>query len=235
MAIRLNRMTLVTRLSLFFLTALALVLVGMSASIYAIVRSHLLHELSERFDDTFETLTQVAKFGTNGVQLDPTDRRLDFGHDPAGDTAAWQVVESNGHRVGISDENFSSLFAGFPASMVDEPLQQDLPWRGETWRVLRRKVHPEIARAPSAGDSSIAADAHHTFLSPLIISVAVPLSAELAPLRTLGVSLAGISTSGLPVRWTLAQVSFSNSPPGRTPEKIASTRNGKSAKSCSSA
>ena len=130
MAIRLNRMTLVTRLSLFFLTALALVLVGMSASIYAIVRSHLLHEVSERFDDTFETLTQVAKFGTDGVQLDPTDRRLDFGHDPAGDTAAWQVVESNGHLVGISDEGFSSLFAGLPASVVDEPLQQDLPWRG---------------------------------------------------------------------------------------------------------
>ena len=85
-------MTLVTRLSLFFLTALALVLVGMSVSIYAIVRSRIFcTRVHERFDDTFETLTPVAQFETDSVQLDPTDRRLDFGHDPAGDAAAWQV------------------------------------------------------------------------------------------------------------------------------------------------
>ena len=192
--VTLVNMTLVTRLSLFFLTALALVLVGMSASIYLIVRSYLLHELDERFDDTFETLTSVAEFGPHGVYWDPTDRRLDFGHDPAGDTAAWQVAEPNGRGVGISDESFAPLFAALPAATVDEQLRQNLTWRDETWRVMCRTVHPETARAPEFDEASpAAADQVAPSPSALIMSVAVPMSAALAPLRTLRATLAGIS------------------------------------------
>ena len=131
-------MTLVTRLSLFFLTALALVLIGTSISIYLLVRSHLMHELGERFDETFETLSRVAEFGPDGVQWDPTDRRLDFGHDPAGDTAAWQIVQPSGHDVGISDADFKPLFAALPSPGAEETVQEDLPWHGATWRVVRR-------------------------------------------------------------------------------------------------
>ena len=139
-------MTLVARLSLFFLTALALVLIGMSASIYLIVRSNLTHEFGERFDETFETLTSVAKFGPHGIEWDPTDRRLDFGHDPSGDTAAWQVLGPDGQKVGLSDESFEPLFAALPSPVDNKQLQQDLPWRGEKWRIIRRTVHPEAER-----------------------------------------------------------------------------------------
>jgi heavy metal sensor kinase len=181
-------MTLVARLSLFFLTALALVLIGMSASIYLIVRSNLTHEFGERFDETFETLTSVAKFGPHGIEWDPTDRRLDFGHDPSGDTAAWQILGADGQSVGLSDEEFAPLFAALPSPASNKQLQQDLPWRGETWRIVRRTVHPEAA-------SSSAADDHPAPSFALIMSVALPLGTELAPLRTLGMTLAGISVT----------------------------------------
>ena len=194
--IRLVKMTLVTRVSLFFLTALALVLVGMSASIYVLVRSHMLHELDERFDATFETLTSVASFGPHGVQWDPTDRRLDFGHDPAGDTAEWQVAETNGRRVGISDEEFAPMFATLASPEGDEQIMQDSKFRGDTWRMIRRIVHPEFSRPTAAETPAATADAGPAQAqADLIMSVAVPLGPALAPLQTLGLFLAALSAA----------------------------------------
>ena len=98
--------------------------------------------------------------------------------------------------MGISDSDFKTLFAALPSPGAEETVEQDLPWRGATWRVVRRFLTPHMLHTVTDEQSSDQAAGQTSRVLPsLIVSVAIPISSALAPLRTLGVILAGISTS----------------------------------------
>ena len=72
-------MSLSTRLSLFFLAALAVVLLGFSSTLYLLGRSYLNHQLDERLEQALDTLEAAIDIENDGLEWEPEDRRLTLG------------------------------------------------------------------------------------------------------------------------------------------------------------
>ena len=69
-------MTLTARLSLFFLTTLALALAGFSAALFLLAWMYLHRQAEERLDGAVNTLAAAAEVGPDGVEWEPAERHL---------------------------------------------------------------------------------------------------------------------------------------------------------------
>jgi heavy metal sensor kinase len=195
-------MTLVTRLSAFFLAALALVLVGFSASLYLLARVYLERQVDDRLAGALQTLTAAAEFDPDGLEWEPDERHLTLGRDSAADRVRWAVHDGRGRAV---DRSANLGAADLPAG--DGPA---LPPEGEVFRVIDRDGQPwRVAQkclrwvrpAPGAtregaGESPPepsgprAVSARHEVL---MLTAGLPLAPARTMLRALGGALAGLS------------------------------------------
>ncbi len=194
-------MKLATRISLFFLGTLAVVLLGMSVSIYALARSHLLHRVEARCDTAMDTIVASAEFDANGLEWESNIRHLEFENTPGDGPLLWSIFQTNGERIDGSPERGPRLSRDLD-SMHDDQIAE-LVWKNETWHLLRRIVRstPQIQAATT--DSSSLPDSSSTETPngdgaikrypALVIEVATPMEPALASLRNLAVSLTGIS------------------------------------------
>ncbi len=82
-------MSLATRLSAFFLIALALVLSGFSGTLYVLARSHLVRELDERLLRSLETLEASVDIEPGGLEWEPADRQMTLGVDRGIGAVRW--------------------------------------------------------------------------------------------------------------------------------------------------
>ncbi|WP_406696256.1 ATP-binding protein [Singulisphaera sp. Ch08] len=105
-------MRLVTRFSAFFLTALALVLAGFSATVYLVAHSHLYREIDERLERALDTLEASVDIEPGGLEWEPTDRRIALGLDLGQDEVRWAVRDGEGSLV---DRSANAGSGGFPA------------------------------------------------------------------------------------------------------------------------
>ena len=71
-------LTLTTRLSLFFLGTLALVLVGFSATLYLFAKVYLHQQSEDRLDAALNTLVAAVEVKVDGVEWEPAERHLSF-------------------------------------------------------------------------------------------------------------------------------------------------------------
>ena len=74
-------MSLKTRLSAFFLAALAAVLVGFSAALLLLARSYLVGQLDERLGRALDTLEAAVDIEPGGLEWEPADRLIAVGID----------------------------------------------------------------------------------------------------------------------------------------------------------
>jgi heavy metal sensor kinase len=91
--------TLTGRLNLFFLSSLAVVLVGFSAALYLLARYHLYRQANERLDSILSVLTAAIEVTPTGVEWEPSDRQMTFASGTAGDSIAWSVIDPDGNAV----------------------------------------------------------------------------------------------------------------------------------------
>ena len=92
-------MTLTNRLLSFFLTALAVLLLGFSVTLYLLVRSHLSGQLDDRLEATLNTLVAAAEVRVEAVEWEPAERLMTFGTGAAGGEVAWLVTDEQGQVV----------------------------------------------------------------------------------------------------------------------------------------
>ena len=71
-------MTLTTRLLLFFLGTLAVVLAGFSTALYFLASAHLHRQVEERLDASLNVLVAAVEIQPNGVEWEPNVRQLPF-------------------------------------------------------------------------------------------------------------------------------------------------------------
>ena len=188
-------MTLVTRLSLFFLTALALVLVGTSISIFLLVRSQLMHELGDASTKRSKLYRAWPNSGP-GRPMGSHRPSAGFRTRSSGRYGRLANCGTERPRRGNFRLRFQNVVRSIAIAGAEETVEQDLPWRGATWRVVRRFLTPHMLHTVTDEQSSDQAAGQTSRVLPsLIVSVAIPISSALAPLRTLGVILAGTSTS----------------------------------------
>lgn len=168
-------MTLTTRLSLFFLSALAIVLIGFSAGLYGLARFHLFRQLDERCTAALETLAAAVEVEQDGLKWEGAERVPSFGV-----PMAWAVFNEEGQR--LAGANAASPLQASLRSSADtkDRYEEDLTWHDERWRVAwraERAVKPPSVR----GGQVPPPDAHRA----LFLMVALPIDPVHRTLRTL--------------------------------------------------
>lgn len=180
-------MSLATRLTGFFLLALAAVLAGFSGTLYVLARTHLHGRLDAHAAATMDTLVAAAEVEPDGLDWEPELRRL-----PArweGDPPVWSVYDEAGVRLDGSHDPAHRLGDHLAAGPEGVQERFHAAWDGADWRVDRRTLrhpHPEVVRDPPAGGRKTR---HRT----LVFVSAVPVAPVHATIRALAWTLAGTS------------------------------------------
>jgi len=137
-------LTLTTRLSLFFVATLGLVLVGFSAALYFLARAHLHQQCEERLEAALNTLVAAAEIGPEGVEWEPAQRRLHIGSATFGDQVVWLVSDAQGMMVDRSKQPGVDDFLADASQTLRSGQQSSkrLSWQGERWQCSQRRIQP---------------------------------------------------------------------------------------------
>jgi signal transduction histidine kinase len=195
-------MKLRTRLSLFFLGTVALLLAGFSATLYALAAKYLHRQVDERLEAALNTLVAAAEVDAHGVEWEPNERRLAFGRRIVEGQFFWLVRDEVGKRIDGSQPDSGPLSPTLTASPVTGSRARSfIDSQGRPWRTMIRRLEPlPVAKdAPrSAPDDPEAVGAQkHKFL---LIETAVSLSGVRESLANLGAVLVTLSAG----TWLLA-------------------------------
>jgi signal transduction histidine kinase len=189
--------TLTTRLTLFSLVALGVVLAAFSATTYVLARTYLMRQLNDRTTATLDTLVAAAEVNRDGIEWGRRNRQILLRGD--GEPPAWAVYDENGRRLDGSDSPPHPLDGFADAGPDAEQSRDNVTWDGDHWRVVRRTLrHPE----PEAVRTTPARPRYRT----LVFVSAWPVAPVHELLRTLAWSLGGVSVAlwvvaGLGSRW----------------------------------
>lgn len=93
-------MTLATRISLFFLATLAVVLIGFSAALYTMATFYLDRQTNARLDAALQSLTAAAEIENGRLEWEPHNRsiQIDEGRDDA-TRLSWRVTDEAGRWI----------------------------------------------------------------------------------------------------------------------------------------
>lgn len=136
-------MSLTNRVSLFFLTALGLVLAGFSIALYFLADHHLHSRADHRLDTALQTLTAAIEVHPGDVEWEPLERHITMGDDPGPDQLRWAVHDLNGKLLDCSP-NLEKYGEGAE------------PAAGSDWRVLTRRVRAGSFVPEPLGDGATA-------------------------------------------------------------------------------
>ncbi len=187
-------MSLVTRLSLFFLAALAIVLVGFSTALYGLAHSHLFRQLDERATAALDTLSATAEIEEGALEWETQQRLLVFNSTNASESMIWGVFDEAGNRVDGSGDA-TSLFAGRTTRFhTSDQLREDVDWQGTPWRLAGRILRPNtLGEHAKAEGLPVAGEPPKPRYRALMVAVGVPLDPIDRTLRTLALLLTILS------------------------------------------
>ncbi|HEY7428956.1 MAG TPA: ATP-binding protein [Gemmataceae bacterium] len=162
-------MTLTARLSLFFLVALAVVLIGFSMTLYLLARTYLHRQIENRLEAALDVLSATAEIKSDGVEWEADERPVTLAALPGEESVAWQVRDDRGRMI---DGRRSDAFAGDASA----------------WRVRSRRLPTEVREARSAKEDN--KDNKYHFI---VLTTGLPLRPVNAILRNLLLLLDGLS------------------------------------------
>jgi two-component system OmpR family sensor kinase len=166
-------MALVTRLSLFFLVTLAVVLAGFSTALYSLAYSYLHRQMDDRLEATLNLLASEAEEDQDGLEWEPHERLVAVGAE-RDDKIQWIVTDGEGNRV----ETSKDVAAGQTAS----------GWDAERWQLLRRRL-----QAKTKADGEPRNEEQKRRFPVLDMVVAAPRSPLQKSLQTLAIVLSALS------------------------------------------
>jgi heavy metal sensor kinase len=162
--------SLTTRMSAFFLVALAVVLAGFSAALYLLARTYLHRQVEERLATALDQLTAAVETEPDGLDWEPNEHHLTVGQDGSADQARWVVRDGTGRTVDRSAN----------LAPDDPPPGEEGDGRPAAWRVMRRRILSEVPPAPGKH-------------AELVLTVRMSSEPVEATLRRLAAALAGLS------------------------------------------
>ena len=141
-------MSLTGRFSLFFLSALGLVLLGFSLTLYVSARVYLGRQLSERLAASLAVLAAAAEVHPEGVEWEPQERVLPLGQESGPERLRWMVFDPSGRRI---DHSHNLVDAELTAAWNPGPGKTGLPGRladgkGRLWKLSQRAISSGSAR-----------------------------------------------------------------------------------------
>lgn len=188
-------MTLTTRLLVFFLSTLAVVLVGFSVGIFALAHSHLYRQASERLDTVMNTLSGAIESGPSGVEWEPANRHLNLDFSQSTDAVVWRVGGDNNQLLDRSKGTRTDQFLANP--VVSARIQD---WSGKkarlvigSWEIGQRRFHPDSQLPNQAEATHVGTPDNGPLYPEISVTAAVSLDSVQATLRQLTLSLIALS------------------------------------------
>lgn len=120
-------MSITNRLSMFFLAALAIVLIGFSATLYGAARWHLHAQLDRHLESAMHVLVAAIEVHPDDVEWEPLERKVTLGDGPDLTQVRWTVHDEHNQLIDCS------------ANMKDE-ASSTFSTGGSPWRTLFRQV-----------------------------------------------------------------------------------------------
>ena len=143
-------MSLTTRLSAFFLIALAVVLAGFSGALYLLARTYLVRQLDERLLRSLDTLEASVDIEPGGLEWEPADRKVELGVDSGISAVRWAVRDGGGVPVDRSENSRPAKprAAQFPSGWSPPRWPSSPPdgtafGTGAGWRLAARRLQLE--------------------------------------------------------------------------------------------
>jgi heavy metal sensor kinase len=201
-------MSLATRLTGFFLLALAVALGAFSVASYALVRAHFQRDLDERLTMALDTLAASIEVDSDEVEWKPVGRPAFAEPHPKDDPVHWAVFDGLGasldHCWDLRTEDLAKILSFSPDAGHIHRVFTD--GAGREWRLVVRRIQASGAPQPQSGHQHDPADSRQgapssAMTAPSLILSAGALSGPMeAGLRRVALTLAGLST----VIWLLA-------------------------------
>jgi heavy metal sensor kinase len=182
-------MTLTTRLSMFFLGALALVLAGFSTTLYLLAQTYLNRQVEERLDAALDTLVAAVEAEPDGLNWEPRERYLTLGQENHPEAVRWLVETAQGDLVERSMNLGSTdlLTAWTTAGDPSPPRKQSTDPQGQSWLLGQRRL--EAAR-PTMPPSLEPGERKYSIL---VLKAGVSIQPVETTLRNLAAWLSGLS------------------------------------------
>jgi signal transduction histidine kinase len=138
-------MSLATRLSAFFLVALALVLIGFSGALYLLARTDLVGQLDERLQSALDTLEASVDIEPGGLEWEPADRQMTLGVETGPGAVCWTVRDDRGAMVDRSANSASVRFPWdwTPTAWPVRPADGTAFGAAPGWRIAARRLQLE--------------------------------------------------------------------------------------------
>jgi len=188
--------TLTTRLLIFFLSMLAVVLVTFSAAIYWLASEDLHHQENDKLTSTLNTISGAIESGRKGVEWEPYSHRHSFNPLSVTDTLVWVVSDDQGIVVDRSTgEAGSHLWSELSESPPFPHVEGD-EQRGKIgdWLVGRRVIRKRERLDEELMEEAERDEHDGTVIYPeLTVSAGVSLLPVRATLQRLGTALFGLS------------------------------------------
>lgn len=180
-------MTLTTRLTVFALAALAVVLAGFSTALYLVAADHLSRRAEERLGAAANVLVAAAEVKPDGVEWEPAERRLGLG--PA-DGIVWLVTAPDGRAVDRAAPADAADFLADAATHLQETQRpaKKVRWQEGRWLVRQERVeaaNPDLPFAPATPPEQK--------FPALVVTTGVSLEPVRTTLRELAAVLVGVS------------------------------------------
>lgn len=195
-------MSLATRLSAFFLAMLGMVLLGFSLALYLLAWAYLHRQVDERLGAALEALAVCIENENDGLEWDPNLRHLTLGRDAGIEQVRWELRDSHGQVVDRS----ANLARGDLLQQIG-PGGEEGTWSvnntGSPWRLARRTLHFVPRAAPFPPSAALVEQGPpQPRYQTLVITAGLSLEPLETTLRSLGVTLAGLSA----ILWLTAAV-----------------------------
>lgn len=191
-------MTLAFRLGAFFLAALALLLGGFSTALYSLVRIHFQRDLDERLSISLDALAAAAEIEPDGIEWRPNLHRPPERTLPNEAPVCWAAFDEEDALLNRAGDGafHRAITLRPPVGHVHVTFADP---GGRRWRVVVRRLVP-IQRPAERPRSRRMRENDVSIHPSLTLLAAVPLAPMEARLRSVGLTLVGLST-GL---WLLA-------------------------------
>ncbi len=189
-----------TRLTIYYVVSIAVILTGFSAVLYGMATKHLYRQVDERIESALNTLTAAAEIGPEGVTWEPEERRLSFGRRSLEGRLSWRIADERGERIdGSATGEIDHILAR--VGSVNGPPRRSASLTDNTgvrWRTMSRRLERPKTDAEDSRDEDPSGDVHNA----LVLSAGTSLDGVQTDLRNLALTLTGLSLAV----WTLALV-----------------------------
>ena len=98
-------MSITNRVSIFFLVAMAVVLVGFSTTMYVLAKWHLETQDDRHIESALNVLIAAIEIHPDDVQWEPLERKVTIGNDPDLTQVRWVGFPRDFQSLRHNDEN----------------------------------------------------------------------------------------------------------------------------------